>query len=144
MREVGESNKKWGYFCHTASLNVFSLFSLHFGEKSFCGLGWKIPRPHTKVFFPLLSPPNQTTHKFIFSPIFFQKNFILPISPPNKHTLKVEKQHRVVLNSNIYLHNNELRFFFFFWNWGISYYAYNTLQTLKHVPMKIVLELFES
>ena len=33
-------------------------------------------------------PPNQTTHKFIFSHIFSPKFSILPISPPNKHTLK--------------------------------------------------------
>ena len=31
---VGESNKRWGYFCHTTGLNIFShIFSLFWREK---------------------------------------------------------------------------------------------------------------
>ena len=71
----------------TQQASTFSLlFSLHFGEKSFCGPGWKMSEPHTKVFFLLLQT-KQHTNSF-FSHIFSLNFFILLISPSNKHTLR--------------------------------------------------------
>ena len=89
MTGVGEGNKKWGYFCHTTSLKVFSLiFSPFWREKFLWAQVKNVWIPH-KSF--LSSPHNQTTYKFIFFPIFFPKFSILPISPPNKYTFKVPK-----------------------------------------------------
>ena len=86
VRAVGERNKKYGYFCHPIGLNVFSpIFSPFWREEFLWAQVENAWAPHESFLSP---PPNYTTHKFIFSPILSPKFFILPISPPNNHTLK--------------------------------------------------------
>ena len=64
-----------------------SVFSLFWRENILVGPGRKYLGPTN--FFP--SPPsNQTPTKKAFIPIFSPKFSIHPISPPNKHTLKVQ------------------------------------------------------
>ena len=62
--------------------------SLHFGENFLVGLERKYLGPI--IYFPS-SPPNQTHSKKVFLPIFSLMFFIHPISPPNKHTLRVNE-----------------------------------------------------
>ena len=58
-------------------------FCLHFEETNFVGTQLENIQASHKSF--LSPPPNQTTHKFIFSPKFS----IHLISHPNKHTLRM-------------------------------------------------------
>ena len=73
------------FLSHSRSQRLlpYSLFILE--RKVFMGQGENAWAPY-KSFLSL--PPNQTTHKFIFSHIISPKFSILLISPPNKHTLK--------------------------------------------------------
>ena len=66
--------------------NLFTMFSLHFGETSFRWGLVKNARPPPNFFFPSLLTKQ---HSFsFFSPIFSLNFSIHPISPPNKHTVR--------------------------------------------------------
>ena len=75
------------YFCPLSSL-IFSLqFFLYFGRKLFGGFEEK-----TLKFYHLFSffSTQLNTLQKSFSSSFLFKVFLYPISPPNKHTLKVQ------------------------------------------------------
>ena len=57
------------HFCHTTSLNIFSLIFSPFWRESFCGSRWKMLRPYTKVFFPL--PTQIHFLSKVFHPSYF-------------------------------------------------------------------------
>ena len=72
--------KSEGIFVTQQALTFSLLFSLHFGEKSFCGSRWKMPRPYTKVFFPL--PTQIHFLSYFLSKIFHPPYFIFKQTHP--------------------------------------------------------------
>ena len=77
----------WGVFCAVLVSELLpTIFSPFWREKFLVGPEKKHLGP--TIYFPS-SPPNQTYSKKVFFPIFSPKFSIHPISPPNKHTLKL-------------------------------------------------------
>ena len=73
-------------FVNQEKINLYLVFSPFQRENILLGLGRKHLGP--TIYFPS-SPPNQTHSKKVFFPIFSPKFSIYPISPSNKHTLRV-------------------------------------------------------
>ena len=88
-KEINKGMCTWAFLSIKKKF-ILTQFSLHFREKIFW---WAQGEKHlgATIYFPS-SPPNQTHFKKVFLPIFFPKFFIHSISPPNKHTLRLENR----------------------------------------------------
>ena len=75
-----------GIFVNQEKIHLHSVFSPFQGKNILVSPERKHLNPTIYFLFFLL---NQTHSKKVFLPIFSSKFFIHPISPPNKHTLRV-------------------------------------------------------